>query len=97
MGELSYESFHKIQELHRDIIKMVVSECGTQLSDEEYEFAIADYMSNIVSLASCFILEGCQRVSEGNEEFLEELIEVSLSSMPEAMDKMIANLPKNMH
>lgn len=97
MSELSYESFHKIQELHRDILKIVVSECGSKISDEEYEFEITDYMSNIISLSSCFILEACQRVSEGDDEMLEELIDVSFSSMPEAMDKMIANLPKNMH
>ena len=101
MSELSYESFHKVLELQREILKIVVLESGTKISEEgyeeEYEFQISDFMSNIVSLSSCFILEACQRASEGNEELLEELLDVSFSSMSDAVEKMKASLSMSVH
>lgn len=96
-SDLTFEQFNEIHGMQQEILNKILSACGTECDNGEYEMRIDDFMSNVVSIASCMLVDACHKVHPEDSESFEELLHAVLNTMPDAALNFIEEMNAEVH
>jgi len=96
-SDLTFEQFNEIHDMQQEILNKILLACGTKCDNGEYEMHIGDFMSNVVSMASCMLVDACRKVHPEDDESFEELLHAVLNSVPDAAINFIEEMNAEVH